>query len=129
MLSAVAHGRGEQGLEVALAALAASPGLDEQRVLVYGDLVLSALGEAARRAVEKLMSDGTYECRSDFARKYIAKGAAEGKATGILVVLAARGIEVTAEIEETILACQDLDQLDQWIRRAATISSLDELRE
>jgi flagellar biosynthesis/type III secretory pathway protein FliH len=147
----MAHGRGERGAEVALVATRAAASLDDQRGLLYTDLVLAALGPAARKALEKLMSTGNYEYQSDFARKYFGQGKAEGKAEGeakgkadgeakgkaegeakgkaeaIIAFLRARGLEVEAETEATIRACTDHDQLDRWLRLAATASSADDL--
>lgn len=77
------------------------------------------------------MSTGTYQYQSEFARRYFFKGKAEGEAVGeargLLVVLAARGFEVPAEARERITSCTDLEQLETWITRAVTTSTLDEL--
>ncbi len=54
--------------------------LDEERARFYGDLVQNALNEAARRALEAKMKG--YEYQSDFAKKYVAQGRAEGEAQG-----------------------------------------------
>ena len=84
VLSAMAHGRDadcEQALEIALAAQKASQGLDADRAYIYLDLIISSLGEAARRALGN-MDARKYEYQSDFARHYIALGRAEGRAEG-----------------------------------------------
>ncbi|WP_432925517.1 hypothetical protein ACQPZZ_32895 [Microbispora sp. CA-135349] len=85
------------------------------------------------------MKTESYEYLSDWARENIAKGMAEGQAKGmaegkakgkteaILTVLAARGIEVPDELNDKIRKCRDLDQLDAWIRAAATVQSADAL--
>jgi hypothetical protein len=49
----------------------------------------------------------------------------EGRA--VLTVLDARGVPVSDDIREQILACADLDLLDTWLRRAATATSADEV--
>jgi hypothetical protein len=56
-----------------------------------------------------------------------ADGEAKGEAAGLLEVLAARGIDVPEEVRARITECTDLDQLRQWIRRAATANRVDEL--
>ena len=61
VLSAIAHGGGEHGFAIALAALAAARGLDVERATLYDDLVLFWLNEAARRKLEDLMERGSYE--------------------------------------------------------------------
>lgn len=72
-----------------------------------------------------------YNFTSDFARKYVAEGRAEGRAQGeaesILTVLDARGIEVSDQVRETVTSCDDLDQLQKWLRRALEINRADEL--
>ncbi|WP_153532714.1 hypothetical protein [Actinomadura macrotermitis] len=69
--------------------------------------------------------------RSEFAKTYIAKGEAKGEIKGeikaILSVLDARGLEVSSAAREQITGCTDLDQLEAWVRRAATIQTTDQL--
>lgn len=62
VLSAMAHGGTEVEVAVAVAALAASAGLDAERGALYVDLVLSSLSEAARRALEENMRNYQYRC-------------------------------------------------------------------
>jgi hypothetical protein len=45
----------------------------------------------------------------------------------VLTFLDARGLSVSDHHRERILACTDVTELDRWIRRAATIVSVDEL--
>ena len=90
VLSAMAHGRdanAERAIEVALAAQRASTALDADRSKIYGDLIMSSLGEAARHALEN-MDASKYEYQSDFARRYVAQGRAEGEAHGRAVGIA-----------------------------------------
>ena len=70
------------------------------------------------------MSTGTYEYKSDFARKYYFRGKAEAKAQDVLAVLAARGIAVPDEARDQITACTEIDQLDEWLLRAATAEGI-----
>jgi hypothetical protein len=73
----------------------------------------------------------TYEYQSDFARTYYGQGKAEGKAESksedILAVLAARSLSISDEARAQITSCTDLEQLETWIRRAATVDSIDQL--
>jgi hypothetical protein len=81
-----------------------------------------------------MMKSG-YQFQSEFARSHIAKGREEGfreasikaKAHDVLAFLEARGLEVPVEVRERVLASNDLDELDRWIRRAAIISDAREL--
>jgi hypothetical protein len=135
VLSAMAHGKAEAGASVALAARAALEGLDEERGLLYWDLVLLSLSKATRAALEELMAAGKYEYQSDFAKTHRAQGKAEGimagevkgEATAVLTFLDARGIAVLAEHKSRILACTDLAVLERWIRKAVSVTTADEL--
>ncbi len=80
VLSALAHGHGAFGMEVLTALLAAVCSINDDRTRVYSDYVLAALPEAARKHWEDLMATGTYQYRSDFARRYYAEGEAKGEA-------------------------------------------------
>jgi hypothetical protein len=70
------------------------------------------------------MASGTWEYQSNFARRMLAQGRAEGRAEALLAVLAARHIEVPADARARILACTDIAVLDQWLARAVSASSL-----
>lgn len=77
------------------------------------------------------MSIGTYEYQSGFARRYYGQGKVEGRVEGeaeaVLKVLAARAVTVPDEARARIAGCTDLDQLDTWLTRAVSISTIDEL--
>lgn len=68
-----------------------------------------------------------YEFQDEGLRKAMAEGKAEGKAEGVLAVLQARGLSVSAQQRERILASTDLDELDRWLRLAATATAVDTL--
>jgi hypothetical protein len=137
VLSALEHGRGSKALDVALAALRAVASLDDERALFYTDLVLHALNAAARKALEAIMGNGTYEYQSDFARKYFdqgklegkAEGKADGKASALIAVLRARDLVVPDDVREAILSCRDLSALDRWLHRALSTDSVEEIFE
>lgn len=122
VLSAMAHGASEQGATVAAAVLPAVQRLDEDRAKLYTDLVYTSMNDAARRALEAKMIKG-YEYQSDFAKKYVAQGRTEEKARDILTILQVRGVTVPDDIRERILAQQDLERLDRWLKRAVSASS------
>ncbi|MFF5260976.1 hypothetical protein ACFY4C_18715 [Actinomadura viridis] len=135
VLSAIAHGNGPAGEQVLEAVHAALISIDPKYSDRYNDLVFVALSEAARTYLEGLMSVGTYEYKSDFARRYFSQGKAEGKLEGeargeakaLLRVLKARGIEVEDETAERIRNCTDTAQLETWIERAVTADNAHEL--
>ena len=125
VLSAMAHGKGEQGLTIAAAVLPALRGLDDDRARLYYDLVYTSLHRAAREALEALMKG--YEYQGDFAKRYVAQGRAEGLAEGtahsLLTVLRVRGIAVPDAVRERILAEKDPERLERWLEKAAVASS------
>jgi hypothetical protein len=45
----------------------------------------------------------------------------------LLHVLRSRGVEVSAELEERIMACSDPELLAAWLQRVATVASAAEL--
>jgi hypothetical protein len=72
-----------------------------------------------------------YEYQSDFARKYVAQGRAEGRteeaARAVLMVLRARGVAVPDADRERILAQKDPERLERWLEKAAVVSSVVEV--
>jgi flagellar biosynthesis/type III secretory pathway protein FliH len=101
------------------------------------------------------MKAGTYEYKSDFARRYYQQGQTQGRAEGLtegltegraegltegltegraegevralLAILNARGIPVSDAAHTRITSCTDLDQLDVWVRRAITAPTIQDL--
>jgi hypothetical protein len=138
VLSALAHGDGPHRESALPALLDGLQVVDGDHVYLYTDVV-AALSEAARHCLEALMNLATYEPISPYFRRQRdkalaegraegrAKGRAEGEAKALLAVLAARGIAVTTAARERITACADLDQLDTWLQRAATASTVDDV--
>lgn len=136
VLSAMAHGHDEQeiAVKVGLAAMAgASHVSDPDQFVLYSDLILNALSEAARKALQ-MIPEG-YQYQTPLIRESIEKGQREGRAAGraaekalsVLEVFEARDIPVSTEHRERILGCSDLDVLSQWLKRAVTVASADEL--
>ncbi|MEU8798812.1 hypothetical protein [Spirillospora sp. NPDC048819] len=56
-----------------------------------------------------------------------AIGRVEGEIRVLFVVLEARGLSLSDEARERIMACTDEEQLTEWATRAVTASSADEL--
>lgn len=122
VLSVIAHGGTGQGATIAAAVLPAIRELDDERARFYYDLVYNSLNEAARREMEATMKG--YQYQSDFARKYVAQGQAEGIARSVLTVLRARGIAVPDAIRERILAERESERLERWLEKAMVVSSV-----
>jgi len=132
--------------------LASLAGLDDSRLATYTVFVRSAASEPARQALEDLMTTkfkdtfvdrllaegeakgrvegeakGRVEGEAKGRVEGEAKGRAEGEARIILRVLAARGLEVPADVREQVLSCTDASQLETWADRAATAASVKEV--
>lgn len=52
---------------------------------------------------------------------------AKGQAGSLLLILEARGITLTDELRQTITTCADSHQLNQWLQRAATATTTEEV--
>jgi hypothetical protein len=69
------------------------------------------------------MSTSPHRYQSDFARRYYG----QGQADAVVTALETRGIEVPADVLERITSCTDLDQLTNWVRRAVTVRTAQDL--
>jgi len=92
VLSVMAHGQGDvdTAVKVALAAAAGVTTLPEDQVVLYSDLIVAALSEAARKAF--LMLPEGYEFQSPIGRESFRKGIEQGLSKGIEQGLS-KGIE------------------------------------
>lgn len=109
--------------------------LDPDIALLYTGYVLELLPGAAKHHLEDLMATQAFTYTSEFTRRYVDQGRAEGQAEGraaaeaesVLRVLAARGIAVSDEVRDRVTSCSDHDQLAEWLRRAVTATSAADL--
>ncbi|HYO15054.1 MAG TPA: hypothetical protein VE685_17815 [Thermoanaerobaculia bacterium] len=88
-------------------------------------LAVAALLDAAaadHAVVEALAAKG-----SPAIQERDAAAKAVGMAEAILQFLEARGLEVSEAQRQEILGGRDLDRLRRWLRRAATLASVDEV--
>jgi hypothetical protein len=137
VLSGFAHGRNKAVRNAAFAAVAEVAARDTDLAALYAEVIVAELPKALRKTAEEELRARTIELATDFAKFHHAQGEAEGEAKGeakgraqaVLAVLAARRIEVGADLRAKIAGCTDLVQLDQWLRRAATAVSAAEVFE
>lgn len=125
MSSILAHGASEQAGAIAGSLLPALVGLDEDRGRLYLDLLPNSVNQATRRALEAMMKG--YEYQSEFAKRYVARGRAEGEARALLAALRARVIPVPDATRARILSELDTERLERWVERAVVARSLDEV--
>lgn len=148
VLSAMAHGKSDDPLlaaQIAQAAITASLGLDPDRSVLYFDLVLASLSEAARNSLQA-MDPANYEFQSDFAKRYLARGRDEGRAEGEAKGRAEGEAKGRTVGEATLLSKQltlkfgPLDdattqrlqgasstELERWAERILTANALDDV--
>lgn len=133
VLSALCHGNDAQ-VEATFPALAeALRSAGPKRAILYYDIVLAGLPVATRTRWEAFMTLITpgYKYQSELFQKLATEheelGEARGEARAILTVLEGRGLPVPVEVRERILACTDLAQLDAWLRRALTATTIDDV--
>lgn len=127
VLSAMAHGPRADRTAVLDALISGLEGVDQEHATLYAAIVLAALPEAARHHLEALMRSPTFEYQSDFVRKFVFQGRAEGKIEDLLAILAARDIDVPDAARARIAGCTDNPQLTLWVVRAATATSIDDV--
>jgi hypothetical protein len=139
VFSAIAHGRDDDvslAAQIARAAHGATLVLDAERGRMYFDLVLASLSDAAQREL-RAMDPAKYEYQSDFAKRYIglgraegqtegrAEGQAEGRAALLQRLLTRRFGPLPAETIERLSAAT-IDELDAIGERLLSAATLEE---
>jgi hypothetical protein len=133
VLSAICHGAHPEVDALFPALVAALRSLGPAGAIPYHDVVLAGLPSAARTRWEEFMSTTAVgreylsEHLRALAAQHEARGRAEGEGIAVLTVLEARGITVSVEIREQILACTDVEQLDSWLRRAVSATTAEDV--
>jgi hypothetical protein len=132
VLSAIEYGQNADiplAARIASAAIVASADIDAEHSRLYLDLILIALPQNVREALEANMNSLGYEYQSDFARRYFGQGKAEGKVEGrveiILKQLALRFGLLTEAVQARVRSAQDA-QLDAVAERVLTAQTLEE---
>lgn len=65
--------------------------------------------------------------KSPLSEEIRDEGRAEGRAEGILLILKVRGIPTTDEFREKITSCNDPQLLHQWLHRATSAATAEEV--
>ncbi|MFI0451723.1 hypothetical protein [Actinomadura sp. 6N118] len=132
-LTTMSRHRDPASLEVVYVALGTLNNAGHKDANSYAEMVLGLLPKPERQKLETLLSRGTVEFKSDFAKHHQAlgeaKGKAEGEAESILIVLEARKVSVSDEVRERVISCTDKGQLDVWLARAAIAERAEDLFE
>ena len=130
VLSAIEYGQNADiplaaRIASASAAIAASADIDAEHSRLYLDLILIALPQNVREALEATMNSLGYEYQSDFARRYFGQGKVEGRVEIILKQLALRFGLLTEAVQARVRSAQDA-QLDAVAERVLTAQTLEE---
>jgi hypothetical protein len=127
VLSTIAHGKSRNtslAARIAAAAREAAGKLDAARSRLYLDLILGSLNKAAQREL-RAMDPAKYEYQSEFAKKFVGVGRAEGRVELLQRQLTRRfGALPPAAVER--LAAATIDELDAIGERLLSAKSLAE---
>jgi hypothetical protein len=80
----------------------------------------------AGRSVVRTIADSL---REEGEARGKARGEAHGLARAVVGVFEARGIPISDDARDRIMACQDINQLERWHRRAVVANSVGEIFE
>jgi hypothetical protein len=121
----MAHGRDadpRKAAQIARVAGVASLTLDDDRSRLYCDLIRTSLSEAALQELDT-MNPFKYEYQSDFAKRYVAEGRAEGRAAIVMRQLTLRFGPLSSEVQARIKQASigELDSLGEHLLTAPTL--------
>jgi len=137
LLSGLAHAEQPEALQIGEALWRTIDEANPEYGDLYWDLFLKTVNDATKEAL--MMRLQHYEPQSDWGKQIFAKGEAKGRLDGeakgrldgeakaLALLLDARGLPMTPEHRSRVSACTDQAQLHDWLRRAATAHSLDEV--
>jgi hypothetical protein len=148
VLAAMAYGQDAdsgKALQIAIAAMTASLGLDPDRSVLYFDLVYASLSEAARKSLQA-MDPAKYEFQSEFARRYLSQGEAKGRAEGeakgraegeakgrvegearVLIKLLTLKFGALSDAVRDRVQTARVEELELWTERVLSASTLDDV--
>ena len=131
VMAAAAHGNAPDGRATLEAALSALAHVDDEHGVVYYDLIMAALGEAAQQELQDMARSGNYEFVSEFAKKHIAQGEAKGREEGeakgradaLIQVLTLRGFAIDQPLRQRISQAS-IERLEGWLAKAVMANAL-----
>lgn len=136
-LSGLVHASEPVAADIGLALAAAVDASPDDTGLYYWDTLRAVLGDAIRRTIDMQMKD--WKPRSEWGKQFLAdvkeevraeglaEGLAEGRIGALFDVLDARGLTLAPPLRQRVTGCTDLEMLAQWLRRAATAASAEEV--
>lgn len=109
---------------------------DQQPYKTTREVIYSTLEAQSAEVLMKSVADELMEKGEEIGlQKGLKQGRDEGRVEGrvaeraesILKLLAVRGIRVSSQARQRILACQDLATLDRWFTRAVQATTASEI--
>ncbi len=96
---------------------------------LYDVLSRLALPKRARDDLEELMTALNFPWAHDteYAREMESRGAAKWQARALVTVLESRGLTITDSVRDRILHTDDQQRFQQWLERAATVPTVEDL--
>lgn len=88
---------------------------------------LRAEGRAQGEATGRAQGEAAGRAQGEAAGR--AQGEAAGRARALLLVFKARELQVPDDVRARVLQCSDVEQLDQWVLRAATVTHPEDIFE
>ncbi|MFI7151576.1 hypothetical protein ACIBO2_42240 [Nonomuraea sp. NPDC050022] len=119
-MSVMMHGQQRTVTEAYMTALNKLPDGDSLQYYEYAYRLASL---ATRRIMEEIMSLDLWPLQSPILRGLVSKG----EATALIKILKARAISVPQDAHDRIAECKDPDQMEEWIVRAASAASIDDV--
>jgi hypothetical protein len=127
ILSVAIHGRNRAVLE---AFTAAALNETDGNAAYYYEYAYRMSPLDIRHMLEEIMAT-TWPVYTPYAKKHYGRGLQDGRAEGetkaVLTVPEARGIAVPEDVRARVMDCTDPARLEEWIRRAVTVTDAREL--
>ncbi|WP_344484684.1 hypothetical protein [Glycomyces endophyticus] len=124
VLGTLVHEHADDIEHLLIAATAELAPLPVETARRYTQYMLGQLSEHPRAILEALMQQETYPYQSKLLAETEAKGKAVGESNALLIVLESRGLLITEDQRRRIEGCQDLNELNSWLKLAATAPSV-----
>ncbi|MEU1822336.1 hypothetical protein ABZ502_07775 [Streptomyces abikoensis] len=130
--SAITHGSDQEAPAILEALARALNTADPESIAYYSELLEIGLGNSPARDIWRNLMPRTYfPGRGTLIEQTWLEGEAQGRlkerAESVVRVLEHRKIPVSPEVRERILTCTYLDTLGQWLDRAVTVSTAEEI--
>jgi hypothetical protein len=128
VFSALTHGRSRRVTDILETLAAALDTIDIDTAKHFAELTEVGLGDTqARHLWRAMMSTKTYRFQSEYAEMLRAEAKVEEAIHVLLRLLDRRGVAVSEAAREKITACTDTGLIEDWIDRAVTATTADEL--